>query len=362
MILAESTKPGCGLCEKFKNQIVPQAQRQVDEIAVGYLYNILEPEDARVDQVLRQNLPRATLMPLVGFLTPDLRWIHGFAGQTDVNKFMSDCQAARRIYPVNPMAVAPSTRDSAPAVAVVNEYGEFEWSPAEEVIPEDALEPQDTLRSTAPAYEAQLAAVPSTPPPASRTGMYIPPPPPPPTWVPEERTVAVAPAPAAPAVIASAPPVEPAPVFEQTPMPEPEPVVVAQAPVLPAPAAPTPSWPADGASMSVTWSPPPSEETRPAAPAPTSPAADESDEAWAERMLAAALEQMRAGDLDTARVTLSQVMARVPESDQGLEAARGTVAIHNVRKIQKADAADRAAQTERARKDLAGTRWVALFP
>ena len=37
LILVGSTKPGCGLCEKFKNQVVPQAGSRVSSVAVGYM-------------------------------------------------------------------------------------------------------------------------------------------------------------------------------------------------------------------------------------------------------------------------------------------------------------------------------------
>ena len=85
-------------------------------------------------------------------------------------------------------------------------------------------------------------------------------------------------------------------------------------------------------------------------------------EEWAETELARAKEQISARKLDEARMTLAQVVARTdPESELSAEAGRGTVAIYNIRRIAKAEGAEKDRLREQARRDLANTRWASLF-
>ena len=79
-IFCLSTKPKCHLCDKIKTDAVPGALRAMQAKSVGYLYQILDPEDREVDKALRANLPTARMMPLAGWLTPERGWITGFWG------------------------------------------------------------------------------------------------------------------------------------------------------------------------------------------------------------------------------------------------------------------------------------------
>jgi hypothetical protein len=304
LILVGSTKPGCGLCEKFRTQIVPAASVNLDAVAVGYFYDITRPEDPRVDRVLRANLPNATLMPLVGFLTPDLQWVHGFWGGRDVGQFLSDIAVARRIYPVT-VAVLPEAAAGPVEVAVVNEYGETEWSAPGDVWPaaEDAIGPEETLAvATAPAAPTLVPSAPAFPPVGS--------------------SAIVATQAPAPIVVAPPPPA--------APVEPPAPVAAPPAPSVEAPAA-----------------------------APVHERAG--DEAWAREALRTALAQIREGNFDEARRTLAEVSRAVPQSSLAREADKGTVAIYNARRIQGAQAEERSRLIERARKDLGGSMWGELF-
>ena len=62
MILAMSTKPNCGLCDKFKTQVVPQSLHRVQPVAVGYIYDITRPEVRAIDRTLRHVTPTFTSM------------------------------------------------------------------------------------------------------------------------------------------------------------------------------------------------------------------------------------------------------------------------------------------------------------
>lgn len=109
LVLVASTKPGCGLCEVFRNRTAPSCGAELQAVAVPYVYDILRPESPQVDRVVRANLPGARLMPLVGFVTPDLRWAGGFWGQRDAAQFTSDIRRAapQRAAPITRAAPAP---------------------------------------------------------------------------------------------------------------------------------------------------------------------------------------------------------------------------------------------------------------
>lgn len=123
LILVASTRPGCGLCEAFRSQTAPACRDGLERVAVGYLYDITRPEDGSVDRTLRAHLPGARLMPLVGFVTPDLGWVHGFWGQRSVAEFQGDVALVARTRPAAtfsapPRAPTPAPRAVAPGRSV----------------------------------------------------------------------------------------------------------------------------------------------------------------------------------------------------------------------------------------------------
>ena len=309
LILVGSTKPDCGLCDKFAHTTAPQCWSRLSQVAVPYMYDILHPEAPRVDQTLRANLKGCALMPLVGFLTPDLNWVHGFWGPRSVTEFMGDIESARRIYPVHAAALpAPAPIENAPT-AMLNEYGEREWSaPADWPAPEDALGP-----------------------------------------VADVGTPATEPEPIAPAAepVAAAP-VEPAPAAER------------QA-GWSAPASSAPVGPAIAAAPAI-YTPPPSAPVASAPPvAPAPAAAPGMSDADAQAALREVYALIQGAKFDEARTALKRVSQALPNTHLGREADKGAVAIYNARRIATADAGQRGTLAERARKDLDGSMWVGLF-
>lgn len=324
MILAASTKDNCGLCEKFRHQVVPALAPEVAAAAVGYVYDITAPESAQVNSVVRANLRGASLMPLVGLLTCELRWVHGFWGATSANEFRAVLAEATRRHPVRvargPAGPAGATL-GALTTPVVNEYGELEWSPLADVWPNAATTPRDTLPDA-----PRLAGAGS----ASE---------------------------AAPAAPDPAPALAPAPAPRPGPVPAPAPTLAA-APSTPpaAPVAQPTSPPAEP------WSLPAAAPAAAPAPAPAPTAGGTAAPGWAERMLREALEAIRAGRYDAARALLSEVQARAPDSPAARDAAKGSVAIYNLKRIEQAgDESARRQALERARRDLGASFWGDLF-
>lgn len=108
LVYCLSTKPNCHMCEAVRDESVPSCLADMQRLCVGYVYDITNPksnpesmraETARVDGVLRRNLVGYSLMPLTGWVTPDLGWVHGFHGfkaEDDFRRELRRAQALRR--------------------------------------------------------------------------------------------------------------------------------------------------------------------------------------------------------------------------------------------------------------------------
>ncbi len=68
---------------------------ELGQSVVGYYDDVDRDAGSQAFWALRNNLSSAVTLPLVGFFTPDLRWVHGFSGHTDSTKFRSDVERAR---------------------------------------------------------------------------------------------------------------------------------------------------------------------------------------------------------------------------------------------------------------------------
>jgi hypothetical protein len=372
LILVTTTKPDCGICDKFMHEIAPACGTRLNQVAVSYVYDIMRPESARLDHALRNNLPGAILMPLVGFFTADLAWVHGFGGPRTAQEFMGDIETASRMQPRRNAALRSVSGPATAMVSFVNEYGETEWSEPANVWPKpvDALGAQPTLAQV-PAAGVPAGAMPPPTPSAAVTGsdpvasnpvasdpVAAASPEPQPAIGPEVAvvpgTVGVdpqgwsppAPAPepgmpepaiAQPVIVADAelPTVTPAP--DPVPQPAPPPPVLASESNLPAPLPPI------------------------AAPDPSAIAPVAMDEAQARASLAQAFDLIRRGHYDRARDELRRVSRSLPNTQVGREADRGGAAIYNARQIAEASATERTALAARARRSLSGTMWEPLF-
>ena len=318
MILVTSTKPRCSLCVKFKEQIAPAAGAELTSVAVGYVYDITRPEVRDVDRLLRANLRGADLMPLVGFISADLGWIHGFWGQRSVQQFRGDIARARSIHPVRTATVTTPNRAGTPRMTyVTNEFGEQEWGVVADVWPEGDPEPIDAITGAPD-------SLPDTVPPATAgsqpAGAML---------ADVTPTADPAPLPEAPAPAAPAARLPATPTFEPTPDPTPEPsiaeVVASQPAPEPAPAA-----------------------TR--------------DESWGRQELQRALMQICSGEFDTARDTLARVRETLPDTTVAREASKGGVALYNAKRIRFASSgAERSRFLDRARRDFSNSMWAPLF-
>jgi hypothetical protein len=98
LIFLESGRETCGNCQKLKKTVVPETSSELGMIAVGYYDDCDVDAGSQAFWILRNNLPNAVTLPLVGFVTPDLQWVSGFSGATDAGRFRSEIDRARAAY------------------------------------------------------------------------------------------------------------------------------------------------------------------------------------------------------------------------------------------------------------------------
>jgi|GEM_PF-3354080 len=238
LVLIEAGRDRCKNCQELKNTIIPAMATELGQSVVGYYDDVDRDAGSQAFWALRNNLSSAVTLPLVGFFTPDLRWVHGFSGHTDPSKFRSDVERARTM------------------------------SRSQGALPRDGASRETGMLGSLP--DAELADV-------------------------GDELVADLEAPAA--VEAS-------------------PVLAAAAPL--------------------------------------------DDGAWARQALSRAASALTARDYDGARAILASVRERAKDAPEAREAAKGDVAIWNLRRMER-DPAAASAVKERAQKDLRDTVWVSLF-
>jgi hypothetical protein len=334
MVFIEAGRDQCSNCMLLKNTIIPmpETSASLGAAAVGYYDDVDRTPYSDAFNALQRNLPSAGSLPLCGFFTPDMQWIHGFSGHTDASHFRQQIATAsasyRRIAAVDETqvpagaATPPTFPDSELASVPAASAGEGEIDLGMDL----SAEPR-----VAPAMDMA---------PATALAPYVPPVAAPPTAPPVQDPAFVEPAapPAPPAVVQPpvAPPTVVVPPSAPTPIAPPETTVPPVAP----PAAEAPASPA--ASVPSGVAPPPGDES------PRD----------ALRRAAAALATR---DFAKARSILSTVKVQARGTPEGREADKGEVAIYGLRRVDAASGAQRAAIAAQARQDLQGTVWASLF-
>jgi hypothetical protein len=317
LIFLETGRDACGNCQALKNKIIPQPSvaSELGAIAVGYYDDCDRDPNSAAYRVLKDNLPSAVMLPLVGWVTPDMRWVYGFSGHRDEARFRQDIATARATY----LRMAEGERPAAPerelAQAPVRAVLVPTSLPAEEIADVSELGEDVFAPEAAPAPVVQEPAFETTPAPLP---IEVAPP-----EAPAVPEVVVAPEAVAPAPLA--PPAPPAPPVE-APAP-PAPVVVSS----------------------------PVKTTVPVA------TADEAVRTWARDALRRAADALRARDVAGARTLLAEVRARAQGAPEAREAEKGDVAIRALRRLDAAPAADAPALRADAARALQGTVWADLF-
>jgi hypothetical protein len=306
LVFLEMGRDGCGNCIALKNKVIPDpaVDPTLKMMSVGFYDDIDRNRDTTARNILQQNLPTAVILPLAGWVTPDMRWVSGFSGRRDAQSFLQEVAKARAISGQRAEAERPVPR----AELVVAEPAAGSSLSADELADVTAALGEDVLPAGPAPLAGDLPAVAEVP--AVEIGRPDP-------------------------ALAIEPPVEAAPM--------PATAEVAHADPVPPPSEPPPSIASPTATVGV-----------------TAPTADPV-RTWAHDQLERAAAALAARDYAGARAILAEVRVRASGLPEQREAEKGEVAIRLLKKLDR-QAGDAAKETRTdAATDLKGTIWVTLF-
>ena len=383
LIFIESGRYKCGSCRTLVSSILPSepCRSRMSACAIGFADDC-DASDPSCQALFAQNLPNATMLPLVGFVTADLRWVTGWYGSTTPDAVLAQVAAAERSRPrpVERLVARP------PAPAPCDPPRPVAPPPAPRPTPN--VTPRPTVPAPMPLAPKPVAPTPppapaerATPAPRGVPTPYVAPveprtappvrpepvvPPPAPTPTPPRPAPFVAPYPPAPAPA-------PAPVPNRTLPPPPGPVTAMPPPVVVPPT--IPSRPATAlerarsASVREAWG-----DVLRAAEAPGVPPSDavelaqlaERARAWVSRTMADAERAATERRLEEALRLLERVRRETEGTSlpAGIDAERGLRAVRALATMD-AEAAKGSPTAETLRRqsyaDFRGSRWAALF-
>ena len=116
LVFLETGRDACGNCQNLRRKIVPEVSTELGTMSVGYYNDCDHDQASQAFRILTSNLPNAVTLPLVGWVTPDLRWVHGFSGGRDSSRFRQEMAMAQSKY--RQMGALPRT-ESGPALGLV---------------------------------------------------------------------------------------------------------------------------------------------------------------------------------------------------------------------------------------------------
>ena len=302
LIFLEAGRKECGNCMFLKNEVIPSSNvnGELGSMSVGYYDDVDVTPYSDAFNLLQANVQGAGTLPLCGWVTADLRWVHGFWGRRDASKFQSEIAAARSTYERMSGAARPA---SGGALVGLPSIGSL---------------PDAELADVSAELTDSMIDVPASPIEQPGAGASSP-------------------------VLATTAPM-PAPVAV-----EPEAVAVE--------IAPEPSTAPVFASMSPRVMP-----DLPASIPVAAPSVEETSRTFVREELKRAATALASRQYAEARSILSGVKEQAKGLPESREADKGEVAIYNLRKIEKAGAsaeADKIRAT--AQRDLKDTVWVSLF-
>jgi hypothetical protein len=118
VVVVEYGRKHCTHCRILCAQVMPlpAVKSRLSASAVGLASDCDDPEPT-VDAMLRRNLPGADMLPLVGILDPDGRWITGFSGACSAERFQAHLASAERALATWRALHRPAEPTAAPACA-----------------------------------------------------------------------------------------------------------------------------------------------------------------------------------------------------------------------------------------------------
>lgn len=304
LIFIEAGREACGNCQFLKREVIPSSavNAELGSMSVGFYDDVDKTPYSDAYNLVSANIQSAGTLPLCGWVTPDLRWVHGFWGRRDATKFLAEISTARSNYQRMASAARPATGAALRALPSIGSLPDAELADVSAELSDDKM--IDTpLMGEAPALAA------ATPPAVVDVEPIAP-------FTPKVDSSNGAP------LFASVSPSE---------MPALTPVAPVAAPVVAEVATPAPS-------------------------------ADEVARSWARDELKRAATALAARQYAEARSILSGVREKAKGFPESREADKGEVAIHNLRKIERAGLSAEADRVRAAaHRDLKDTVWMSLF-
>lgn len=312
LIFIEAGRDACRNCEYLRKEVIPSADvnSQLGSMSVGCYDDVDKTPYSDAFNILQTNVVGAGALPLCGWVTPDLRWVHGFWGRKDNAKFLAEISIARSAYQRMADAARPPSS---------LELGRL---PAAGSLPDAELAD----------VSAELA---------------------------DDKMIDVAPTPAIVAptdrpVLATATPTS-------LPTPIPAPASVIETPTAPPIADVTPTAGNAPVFASVAPSSIPS-PTFGVEPPPAEISDEDASRAWVRDELKRAASELASHRYAEARTILASVRVKAKGMPESREADKGEVAIYNLRKIAKAGGSPEADKLRAAaQRDLKDTVWSSLF-
>lgn len=169
LIFIDSGRLRCGNCRHLICDVLPspRIRDRMSRIAIGLSDDIDRP-DPRVMQILESGIPNAQMLPLVGFVTPELRWVTGWSGFTDDGTMGAHVGIAEQRFQL----VQQKLRGGATAVPPPVRAMSTEPKPPEARVPAPSPAPQPV---TPPAHDQRDCELPGRPGAASPSAPVQPP-------------------------------------------------------------------------------------------------------------------------------------------------------------------------------------------
>lgn len=111
MIFLESGREACGNCQYLKKEVIPSGgvYGTIGASCVGYYDDCDKTPYSEAFNILQANVVGAGTLPLCGWVTADLRWIHGFWGRRDASRFLAELETAKSAYQRMAEAARPAS-------------------------------------------------------------------------------------------------------------------------------------------------------------------------------------------------------------------------------------------------------------
>jgi hypothetical protein len=119
LIFVEYGRRECRNCRILVERILPNVKDRLSAACVGLAADCDEP-DPRVEAIFRAAMPDASMLPFVGVLTPDLRWVTGWQGgigADEVVRHLCAAEAAQGAMKATAAATCPTPPRGSLAVA-----------------------------------------------------------------------------------------------------------------------------------------------------------------------------------------------------------------------------------------------------